>query len=321
MTTQELRIAKLSRILNNSSMSKDQTNPAVKAAYSRAYNELQKTIQSEKAYHEETESRQRVQNSIEKQEELIKESMRKHHFNVLKKQIEDQKKKKDINEVEKLLERPNSLPKTPPEPPKFFIGENLKDQIKEKRKKIRESQKNELEYDRFLINVAKNSLETEIKNKKVTKNEIFEGLKQSWNESKVLNNLKKKADRLKYFANLNMDHSVVSPKNNKVKLMNRPRNKTTETSPTKEITQKSPQTDKKQIIQPKTTEKREKKKENDNEQILEKLAAIEERTKKIERQKEAIKKLHSIEAQEKLIRDEKQRLIDYFANKNKPITY
>ena len=321
MTSQELRIAKLSRILNNSSLSKDQTNPAVQAAYSRAYNELQKTIQSEKAFHEETECRQRVQHSIEKQEELIKENMRKHHFNVLKKQIEDQQKKKDINEVEKLLERPRSPPKTPPEPPKFYIRENLKDQIREKKRKIRESQKNELNYDRFLINVAKSSLDADIRNKKVAKNEIFEGLKQSWNEAKVLNNLKKKADRLKYFANLNMDHSAQSPKSNKVKFVSRPRNKTSEASPTKEITQKSPQTEKKQIVNPKLAEKLEKTRENENEQIREKLAAIEERTKKIEMQKEAIKKLHSIEAQEKFIHDEKQKLINYFSNKNKPVTY
>lgn len=317
MTSQELRIAKLSRVLNNSILNKDQANPAIQAAYSRAYNDLQKTIQTEKAFHQETESRQRAQHLIEKQEEFLKESMRKHHFNVLKRQIEDQKKKRDINEVEKLLERPKSLPKTPPEPPKFFLRENLKDQIKEKKRKIRESQKSELDYDRFLINVAKNSLENDIKNKKVAKEGIIEGLKQSWNEAKVLNNLKKKAERLKYFANINTNQSVTSPKS-KVKNFNKPRNKTTENTPIKEANLMVPKTEKKEIE--KLEMKNQEKNKKPDQPILEKLATIEERTRKIEKQKDAIKKLQTIEAKEKLIQYEKQQILDYFNNKNKPIT-
>jgi hypothetical protein len=312
MTSQELRIAKLSKILNNSSLNKDVGSPVIQAAYKRAYDDLQDKIKGEKAYHQETEARQRVQHSIEKQEEQLKESMRKHHFNVLKKQIEDRKKRREINEVEKLLERPKSLPKTPPEPPKFFIREGLKDQIREKRKRIRESQKTELDYDRFLIKVAKNSLEDDIRKKKQAKNEVFEELKESWNDARVINGLKKQADRLKYFANTSVNQTT-SPKN-KVKYFSRGKNKTSENSPVKETkaNEKVFNTEQKQL-----ENKNNGKQDPEKEEILKKLEKIDERSKKIEQQKEILKKIQEIEEYEKNLGKEKKAIIEYLASKGK----
>ena len=332
MTTQELRIAKLSRILNNSSLNQDLANPAIHAAYKRAYDDLQTTIKGEKDFHQETEARQRVQHSIEKQEEQLKESMRKHHFNVLKKQIEDRKKQKQINEIEKLLERPKSIPKTPPEPPKFFVREGLKDQIREKRKKIKDMQKSELDYDRFLIKVAKNSLDEDIKKKRSAKDQAFEQLKDSWKESKTLNTLKKQADRLQNFANSGLNQTVKSPKN-KVKVEYRQRNKTTENTPIKSNFVK----EKIAVSEVKKGKEKEKELEKDlklaqgeevkklreenhqDEEVKRKLERIDKRTKEIEKQKQVLKKLQDIEEYEQSVKQEKRLILDYLASKGKKI--
>ena len=203
MTTHELRIAKLSKILN-STWNEKISNPVIQEALGRAVNELQKTIKTEKDFNNENEERMKMQARIEKQEEFIKENIRKHHFIVLKKQIEDRKRQKDISEVEKLMERPRPQPRTPLEPPKFFFRERLKDQIKEKRQKVKESQKDELDQERFMIKLSKLSLEEDIKKKQQQKEQIYNDLKKSWENSKHVNKLKKEADRLKFFGNLSL---------------------------------------------------------------------------------------------------------------------
>ena len=208
MTNQELRIAKLAKILNSTWQEKNSANPAIKEAFGRAETQLKETIRNEKDFNQETEERQRMQAKIEKQEEIIKENIRKHHFIVLKKQIEDRKRQRDISYVEKLMEKPKPAPRTPPEPPRFFHRENLKDQIKAKKKQTKESQKNELDMDRFFIKVSKLSLEEDFKQKQVQKEAIYNELKQSWENSKALNKLKKEADRLKFFGNVTLRKNI-----------------------------------------------------------------------------------------------------------------
>lgn len=201
MTTQELRIAKLSKVLNSSMLDKNSKSPVIKDAFNRAFSELQRSINLEKAFNSESEERHKIQSHIERQEAIIKENMRKHHFVVLKKQIEDRKRQKDIGHVEKLIERPKAPPKTPPEQPKFYIRENLKDQIKEKRRNVKNSQKNELDVDRFMIKLAKTSLDEDIKKKKQEKEQIYNELKQSWEDAITLSKMQKQAERLKFFGN------------------------------------------------------------------------------------------------------------------------
>lgn len=204
MTMQELRIAKLAKILNSSMLDKNSNSPVIKDAYSRAYDKLQKTIDCEKAINSEYNEREKVKASIEEHEEIIKENMRKHHFSVLKKQIEYRHKQRDLHEAEKLLERPKPLPQTPPEPLKIYHRENLKNQIKAKKKKTRDIQNNEIDMDRFFIRVAKNSLEDDIKRKKQEKDKVFSELKESWEKAKTLNKMKKEAEKLQAFGNLTL---------------------------------------------------------------------------------------------------------------------
>ena len=166
--------------------------------------ELQKTIQTEKELNTEAEERLRIQARIEKQEQILKENTRKHHFVVLKKQIEDRKRLKEIKEIEKKMERPNIEPRTPPDQPKFFIREGLKEQIKKNKIKTIETQKNELEMDRFMIKLAKASLDEDIRKKKEMKEIIYNDLKQSWENTISVNKLKKEADRLKFFGNISL---------------------------------------------------------------------------------------------------------------------
>ena len=208
MTNQELRIAKLARILNSTWQEKNSSNPAIKEAFGRAVSQLKDTIKNEKDFNQEAEERQRMQAKIEEQEEIIKENIRKHHFIVLKKQIEDRKRQRDISHVEKLMEKPKPQPRTPPEPPRFFHREHLKDQIKAKKTHTKESQKNELDMDRFFIKISKLSLEEDIKQKQLQKEAIYNELKQSWENSKTLNKLKKQADRLKFFGNASLRRNI-----------------------------------------------------------------------------------------------------------------
>jgi hypothetical protein len=208
MTNHELRIAKLSKILNSKWQVNESSSPAIKEALGRVINELQKTIKTEKEFNVENEERLKIQAKIEKQEEIMKINSRKHHFSVLKKQIEDRKRQKEISYVEKLLERPKPIPKTPPDQPKFFFRENLKQQIKENKKKLKEMQKNELDMDRFMIKLANTSLEDEIKKKQQQKELVINELKQSWENTKNVNKLKKVADKLKFFGNISLQRNI-----------------------------------------------------------------------------------------------------------------
>lgn len=204
MTTKELRIAKLSKVLNSSVTDKNSNSPVIKDAYSRAYHHMQKIIDDERALNFENEERDRLKAKIEEQDDQIKENMKKHHFSVLKNQIEYRRNQRDLNVVEKLLERPKASPQTPPDPPKFSHRENLKNQIKAKKKITKEHQKNELDMDRFFLRVANSSLEDDISRKKNEKEKIFSELKESWENTIALNQMRKQAEKLQFYGNLSV---------------------------------------------------------------------------------------------------------------------
>lgn len=317
MTYQELRIAKLAKILNSTWAEKNSANPAIQQAFGRAVNEMKETIRNEKDFNTEAEERQKMQARIEKQEEIMKENIRKHHFAVLKKQIEDRKRQKDIFDVEKLLEKPRPQPRTPPDPPKFFHRENLKEQIKEKRNKIKQMQKNELDMDRFLVKVSKISLDEDFKKKQLEKDAIYNDLKKSWENTRALNKLKKEADRLKFFGNVSL--------NRKFKPLNR------------EI-QKSSSKEKSTVFTPKITKKQSKSNIPRSEaklkdrvfssetspQVKKSLKSPLDPGKKIEKTPEnspskqvVLERLEKIRKEEADIQNSKKEILDYLSQRSK----
>jgi hypothetical protein len=197
-------------------------------------------------------------------------------------------------------------------------------------------QKSELDYDRFLIKVAKNSLDDDIKKKRAAKDQAFEQLKESWKESRTLNTLKKQADRLQNFANSGLNQTVNSPKN-KIKVEYRLRNKTTENTPVKSnfVKEKVPVSEVKKVKGKEKEKEKEVEKDfkqgkgdegknfvevdKEEEEVKRKIERIDKRTKEIEKQKQVLKKLQDIEEYEQSVKQEKRLILDYLASKGKKI--
>lgn len=94
MTDQELRLAKLARILNSTNRLKTR-NGAQSDAYNRVVSDLEHSLQKEKVLNRQQEAKLKLQEKAEREQVLIRDSMNRHHFIVLKKQIEEKRRAKE----------------------------------------------------------------------------------------------------------------------------------------------------------------------------------------------------------------------------------
>jgi len=132
MTEQELRIARLSKIMNSGLRVKTGNNKTSKDAYERVIANLEKRLDEEKLFNKLQEKKQKLLEMAEREQEMLKDSIYKHHFNVLQKQIEEKNRNRMINEKEEIVEK--ELSEETYKPKKFNIKELLDAQVDEKKK-------------------------------------------------------------------------------------------------------------------------------------------------------------------------------------------
>ena len=197
MTEQELRIARLSKIMNSGLRVKTGNNKTSKDAYERVIANLEKRLDEEKLFNKLQEKKQKLLEMAEREQEMLKDSIYKHHFNVLQKQIEEKNRNRMINEKEEIVEK--ELSEETYKPKKFNIKELLDAQVDEKKKIVSGLREQEDALDRFRLDLARRSLESEMRNKQEGKLKLQDQLRESWEKTQNTTHLQKQIDRLRRF--------------------------------------------------------------------------------------------------------------------------
>ena len=196
MTEQELRIAKLSKIMNSGLRIKTANN-AQKEAYERALSELEKQLQAEQQFNRFQEKKQKILEEKEREEESLKKTIRKHYFSVLQKQIHEKQQKRQIEENEAIREQ--ELTDETYKRNNFKIKEMLDYQIDEKNRIKEELKKKEKDLDRQMLDLAQKSLDSEFLNKTEVKMKLQNELRESWEKTQNVSKLNKMIERSRRF--------------------------------------------------------------------------------------------------------------------------
>ena len=221
MTEQELRIAKLSKIMNSGLRMKTSHAKAQNEAHQRAINSLTKSLEVEKQFNLLSEKKQQLLEKAEQEQRMLKESIYKHHFDVLQKQIEEKKRAKEI-EVSSLIKEQEMAEETyKPKPVK--IKEFLDAQVEEKKKIQEEIKIKDQKLDQLRVELAAKSLEKEIKTKFEGKMILQNQLRKSWEKTENTNKLQKVIERIRRFGDtyvIDEDELGVNVKNTQNLLKN-----------------------------------------------------------------------------------------------------
>jgi hypothetical protein len=196
MTEQELRIARLSKIMNSGLLVPTGHTIAHTEAQDRVISSLEKSLESEKIYNVLQQHKRKLLEQKEKELKNLKESINRHHFNVLKKQIEEKKRNQKIYEKYSCLinkAEENHGQKS------FKIKEILDAQVEEKKRIKEEKKKQEDALDRYMIDLAIKSLDNEMKNKFEGKKILQNQLRESWEKTQNTNRLQKAIQRSRQF--------------------------------------------------------------------------------------------------------------------------
>lgn len=197
MTDQELRIARLSKIMNSGLRVQTGNKKLQHEAYERVISSLEKSLESEKLFNSLQEKKQKLREKAERKQELMRDSIYRHHFSVLKQQIEEKKRNKQIEEKELLTEK--ELTEETYRPKGFKIKESLDAQIEEKKRLADESRRREAALDKLRLDLARKSLESEMRNKSEGKQNLQNQLRESWEKTQNTTKLQKAIERLRRF--------------------------------------------------------------------------------------------------------------------------
>ena len=197
MTEQELRIARLSKIMNSGLRVATGNKKAHHEAYERVVSSLQQSLENEKLFNLLQEKKQKLREKAERKQELMRDSIYRHHFKVLTQQIEEKKRNRQIEEKELVLEK--ELTEETYRPRHFKIKDSLDAQVEEKKRLLDLDRQREAVLDKLRLDLARKSLESEMKNKSEGKQKLQNQLRESWERTQNTNKLQKAIDRLRRF--------------------------------------------------------------------------------------------------------------------------
>jgi hypothetical protein len=197
MTEQELRIAKLSKIMNSGQRIKTGGLAAQNEAYSRVISMLEKNLNDEKKFNLLQEKKKIMLEKAEREQGNLRDSINRHHFKVLLKQIDEKKQNKKI-EINEAIQEKELIEETY-KPNNYKMKEILDHQIEEKKRLKEEEKSRDAAMDNLRLEIAKKSLDFEMKNKSEGKQKLQESLRQSWEKTENINQLQKVIERVRRF--------------------------------------------------------------------------------------------------------------------------
>lgn len=166
-------------------------------AYNRIVSSLERSLESEKETNALQEKRQKLLEQAEREQLNLKDSIYRHHFSVLQKQIEEKKRNKQIEDKEVLVEK--ELTDELFKPKRANMKEHLDAQVEEKQRLKREQMEKDAELDRLRLELARKSLESEMKRKSEGRQTLQNQLRESWERTQNTNKLQKAIERVRRF--------------------------------------------------------------------------------------------------------------------------
>lgn len=166
-------------------------------AYNRVVSTLERSLESEKQYNALEEKRQILLEKSEREQEILRNTIRKHHFNVLQRQIEEKRRSKLIEDNEVVKEK--ELTDEVFRPKRSSMKDQLDAQIEEKLRIKRELLEKEAFLDRMHLEMARKSLESEMRRKSEGRQNVRNQLRESWEMTQITNKLQKAIERTRRF--------------------------------------------------------------------------------------------------------------------------
>ncbi|OMJ96189.1 hypothetical protein SteCoe_147 [Stentor coeruleus] len=166
-------------------------------AYNRIVSTLERSLENEKQYNALEEKRQILLEKSEREQEILKNTIRKHYFTVLQRQIEEKRRNKFIEENEDVKEK--ELTDEVFRPKKSSIKNQLDAQIEEKLRIKRELLDKEALLDKMHLEIARKSLESEMRRKSIGRQNVKNQLRESWEMMQITNKLQKAIERTRRF--------------------------------------------------------------------------------------------------------------------------
>ena len=211
MTNQEIKIARLSKILTSVLKHKDTHDESYKEAYGRVLNSLEHCIEHEKNFNREQVQMLKQSEKDEQKRIELREAMQKHHFKLLQEQIAERAKNRN-SQSEK---RNWKIGEMKQDQGYVWKGMNkeewrkiLDGQINEK-KNIKEKSKNQdIGLDHLRIESAQKSLEEELKTKENERKKRQNEMWESWEKTREVNRLQKELEKVRRYGE---SESISSP--------------------------------------------------------------------------------------------------------------
>ena len=213
MTSQEMKIARLSKILTSVLKYKDSHNESHREAYNRVLQSLEKCIQEEKSFNREQVETIKQAEEEEKKRTELRDAMKKHHFKLLQDQIAERANKRGSNSEKKSCK----IGEMKHEEGYVWKGMNrdewrsiLDSQIQEKKALKAGHMRSEVGLDQERIDMAKKSLEEELQIKENERKKRQHEMWESWEKTKEVHRLQKELDKVRRYGDAEQYSSPVS---------------------------------------------------------------------------------------------------------------
>lgn len=198
MTSEEIRLAKLSKTLNNSSVNYNFHVKADESAYKQTISTLQKTLNEEKSRLKSDKLNYNLSVNAKLNEEDLKQQAYRHHFQVLEAQIKEKQLKKQIKS-ERI--EPNFTSYTPETPTgkNYKLRDELLRQIEEKEQTKKKQAEHEVIMGKKLIENSNKLLDNEFEARLQAKKKAYQDMINSWEETMKVSKMQKELEKIRMF--------------------------------------------------------------------------------------------------------------------------
>jgi hypothetical protein len=198
MFEEERKIAKLSRTMNNTSVFRHSNPKTDQEAYKKTIRTLQNSLESEKLQNDRDQHNYNLNVQVKLAEDSIKQSAYRHHLDVLQAQIQEKNLNQKILTEDQSSLDPHPYSETVPKK-NLKLRQEILNQIKQNEEKKKSEIQNEINYGKRLIEDSNKLLENEIKLKNDIKNNVVQSMVQSWEENIRIKKLKKELESIRIY--------------------------------------------------------------------------------------------------------------------------
>ena len=198
MTTQELRIAKLSKTLNNGSLNPYSPHQTLDSAYKQAISSLEKSLKEEKSRVQRDHIEYNLGLNALMTEENLKKQAYRHHSLVLEAQIKENHLRKRIN-AETPQPTHSDYESKPSKTTDFKLRDELLKQIHEKELNSKKETEADKQLGQQMIQSSEKLLQQEYLNKSQARKKAYVDMVNSWEDTIRVNQMKKQLEKIRIY--------------------------------------------------------------------------------------------------------------------------